>query len=255
MKFIVLTIFPNMFNLFWEFGIVGRAIKENIISATAVNIRDFASGKHRTTDDRPYGGGTGMVMKPEPLAEAIQFAVKTLPEATVALLSPQGRVFNQKMAEDLATLKGLILICGRYEGVDERISESVVDLEISIGDYILTGGETAGMVIMDAVTRLIPGALGGDDSTQKESFSNGLLEHAHFTRPKSFKGREIPEVLVSGNHREIERWRLESALIRTFLKRKDLLETKNLSPEEVDILKKWSRDIEKIIDAHALENG
>ncbi|MEW5909306.1 MAG: tRNA (guanosine(37)-N1)-methyltransferase TrmD [Thermodesulfobacteriota bacterium] len=251
MKFIVLTIFPNMFDHFWEFGIVGRAIKEHIISASAINIRDFASGKHRTTDDRPYGGGTGMVMKPEPLAEAIQFARKSLPEGMVVLLSPQGRVFNQEMAEQLARVSGLILVCGRYEGVDERICESLVDMEISIGDYILTGGEPAGMVLMDAVTRLMPGALGGDDSAQKESFSNGLLEHAHFTRPRAYQESQIPEVLFSGNHRRIEEWRMESALIRTFLKRKDLLEARTLSTEEVEILKKWSRDLEKIIDAQA----
>ena len=248
MKFAVLTIFPDMFTRFWEFGIIGRAIKEKKISASALNIRDFASGKHRTTDDRPFGGGTGMIMKPEPLAKAIRFAKNALPGASVVLLSPQGRVFNQVMAGQLAALEELILVCGRYEGVDERISEELVDLEISIGDYVLTGGELAGMVVIDAVTRLIPGTLGCAESAQNDSFADGLLEYPQFTRPRNFEGAEVPEVLLSGNHQEIEKWRCESALIRTLLKRKDLLETRRLKKGEADILRKWLRDIETILE-------
>ena len=166
MKFVVLTIFPEMFDTFWAHGIVRRAIENKKIFASAINIRDYTEDRHQATDDRPYGGGSGMVMKPEPLAKAIRAATATQPGARTVLLTPQGRVFNQKLAHELASLDGLVLVCGRYEGVDERICHVLIDYEISIGDYVLTGGELAGMIIIDAVTRLIPGALGGEDAAE-----------------------------------------------------------------------------------------
>jgi tRNA (guanine37-N1)-methyltransferase len=252
MNYVVLTIFPEMFNPFWEHGIIRRAIDQNKIFASALNIRDFAEGKHRITDDRPFGGGCGMVMKPEPLAGAIRAASKQSPLSKRILLTPQGRRFDQSVARELSSSNGLILICGRYEGIDERIRHDFVDDEISIGDYILTGGEVAAMVIIDSVTRLIPGVLGGRDSAEKDSFSGSILEHAHYTRPRNFEGAEVPEVLLSGNHKEIEKWRLETSLIRTFLKRRDLLENRPLKKQEIEVLKKWCHDIEKIIRDQSL---
>ncbi|MBL7180868.1 MAG: tRNA (guanosine(37)-N1)-methyltransferase TrmD [Desulfobacterales bacterium] len=254
MDFIVLTIFPEMFAPFWEHGIIKRAIDQNKIFAAAVNIRDYAKGRHRVTDDRPYGGGSGMVMKPEPLAAAIRAATSKAPSSRTILLTPQGRCFNQIVAHELASSQGLVLVCGRYEGVDERICHEFIDDEISIGDYVLTGGELAAMVIIDAVTRLIPGVLGGEDSAEKDSFSGDVLEHPHYTRPRVFEGAEVPEVLLSGHHKEIEKWRLEASLIRTFLKRKDLLENRLLSRVEIEILKTWCRDIEKIISDQSLHS-
>ncbi len=250
MHFTVLTIFPEMFDPFWEHGIVRRAIEHQIIWASAINIRNFAEGRHQATDDRPYGGGSGMVMKPEPLAAAIREASKTMPGAKTVLLTPQGRMFNQQMARSLASCQGLVLVCGRYEGVDERICDDLIDYEISIGDYVLTGGELAAMVVIDAVTRLVPGALGGEDAAEKDSFSDGLLEHAHYTRPGIFEDREVPEVLLSGHHQEIERWRRESSLMRTLLKRPDLLEQRELPNEETEVLRRWGSQIRKILDCH-----
>ncbi len=248
MYFTVLTIFPEMFDSFWKHGIIRRAIEHNQMVASAVNIRDYAEDRHQVTDDRPYGGGSGMVMKPEPLAAAIRDTTKTLKTARTVLLTPQGRVFNQKLAWELVSYEALILVCGRYEGVDERICHDLIDDEISIGDYVLTGGELAAMVIIDAVTRLLPGALGGKDAADKDSFSDELLEHAHYTRPSDFEGREVPKVLRSGHHQAIETWRIESALMRTLLKRPDLLQKKKLNPQQWEIFTKWHREIEKILD-------
>ena len=250
MKFVVLTIFPEMFDPFWDHGIIRKAIDQKTIIASSLNIRDYAADKHQVTDDKPYGGGSGMVMKPEPLAGAIRAAKRKVPSAKTILLTPQGQTFNQKVAHKLASFAGLILVCGRYEGVDERISHELIDTEISVGDFVLTGGELAAMVIIDTVTRLIPGALGGEDAAEKDSFSNGLLEHAHYTRPRRFEGNPVPEVLLSGHHQEIENWRLESSLLRTLLRRADLLKKKSLSKQELDILKKWSRNIQDIINFH-----
>jgi len=230
MNFVVLTIFPEMFNPFWEHGIIRRAIDRNKIRVSAIDIRDFAEGKHRVTDDRPYGGGCGMVI----------------------LLTPQGRRFDSSVAHELSSSEGLIFICGRYEGVDERICLDFIDDEISIGDYVLTGGELAAMVIIDAVTRLIPGILGGRESAEKDSFSGGILEYAQYTRPRSFEGHDVPEILLSGDHKKIENWRLETSLIRTFLKRPDLFENRALSKQEIEILKKWCVDIERIIHNQSL---
>ena len=236
-----------MFDPFWDHGIIRRAIDQKKIIASTLNIRDFAEDKHQVTDDRPYGGGSGMVMKPEPLAGAIRAANRKFPSAKTILLTPQGRVFNQNLANELASFEELAFVCGRYEGVDERISHDLIDYEISIGDYVLTGGELAAMVVIDAVTRQIPGTLGGEDAAEKDSFSDGLLEHAHYTRPQDFEGKTVPEILLSGHHQEIENWRRESALMRTMLKRPDLLENKRLDQKEIEILKKWLRQIEAII--------
>ena len=247
MDFTVLTIFPEMVNPFLEFGIIRRALEQEKITVSSINIRDFARDKHRVTDDKPYGGGCGMVMKPEPLSAAIGQAKTATPDAKTILLTPQGRPFTRDVAHELATLPGMILVCGRYEGIDDRVGQNLIDAEISIGDYVLTGGELAAMVIIDAVSRLIPGILGGDDSADKESFENGLLEHAQFTRPRNFEGDEVPDVLVSGNHEAIDLWRLESSLMRTLLRRPELLKAKPLSKEEKEILKKWGRQIDTLI--------
>jgi len=214
MDFNVLTIFPAFFDSFVSHGIMRRAIEAGVIAVNPMDIREFAEGSHRITDGRPYGGGAGMVMKPEPLAKAIIAAKERTPDSRTILLSPQGRPFKQAIAGELSLLNGLIFICGRYEGVDERVYKYIDD-EISIGDFVLTGGEPAAMVIIDAVTRLIPGALGDEASAQKESFEDHLLEHAHYTRPPEFEGEAVPDVLLSGNHGVIETWRLESALMRT----------------------------------------
>lgn len=251
-RFVNLTIFPELFSSFLEHGIVRKAIDQKTIDVSTVNIRDFAKDRHRTTDDRPYGGGCGMVMKPEPLAAAIRHARNEVSDSKTILLTPQGQVLNQKMVRNFAYEKGLILVCGRYEGVDERICSDFIDHEISVGDYILTGGELGAMIIIEAITRLIPGSLGGTDSAEKDSFSDDLLEHAHYTRPRTFEGETVPEVLMSGNHKKIEKWRLETALIRTFLKRKDLLKNRAFTEQESNILKKWRFEIEEIIRTQSL---
>ncbi|MBW2176686.1 MAG: tRNA (guanosine(37)-N1)-methyltransferase TrmD [Deltaproteobacteria bacterium] len=251
MDFTVLTIFPDMFHEFWNYGIVGRAIAQKHISASTLNIRDCALDKHRVTDDRPYGGGCGMVMKPEPLARAIREAKQQAPSSATILLTPQGRPFNQETARSFAREDGFILVCGRYEGIDERIFYDLVDHEVSIGDYILTGGELAAMIVIEAVTRLIPGVLGGEDSAELDSFSGDLLEHAHFTRPPDFEGQQVPKVLLSGNHREIEKWRFETSVVRTFLKRPDLMENRALTRQEVELLKEWCSRIERIVQAQS----
>jgi tRNA (guanine37-N1)-methyltransferase len=248
MDFSILTIFPEIFDSFLAHGIIRRAIEAKIISVNPMDIRRFAEGRHRITDDRPYGGGAGMVMKPEPLAEAITEAQRLIPGGRTILLSPQGRPFKQSVASEFSTLDGLIFICGRYEGVDERIYK-YIDEEVSIGDYVLTGGEPAAMIIIDAVTRLIPGALGGEDSAEKDSFTDQLLEHAHYTRPPVFEDEAVPDILLSGNHGAIADWRLESSLIRTLLKRPDLLESKMLGSREKKVLKRWCKYIEQLISA------
>lgn len=248
MKFNVVTIFPELFPPFWENGILRRAIDAGIISAEATDIRDFTRDRHRTADDRPYGGGCGMVMKPEPLAAALRHAKARLPNAATLLMTPQGKRFSQPMAEALAGEAELIFVCGRYEGIDERFCERFIDLELSIGDFVMTGGELAAMVVMDAVTRLLPGALGGEDSAAFDSFTQGCLEHAHYTRPQDFAGEPVPDVLLSGNHAAIERWRRESALIRTLLKRPDLLRGRRLETGDIDLLKRWRKEIDGIIN-------
>ena len=247
MKFVVLTIFPELMDAFWANGIMRRAIQSGAIDTTAINIRDHAEGRHRVTDDRPYGGGCGMVMKPEPLAAATKAARQMAPQAPTLLLSPQGQRFDQGLARQLAQLPGMILVCGRYEGVDERFTEQFVDMEISIGDFVMTGGEVGAMAVMDAVTRLIPGVLGNEDSAEQDSFGDDRLDTAHYTRPPAFEGDEVPEVLLSGHHDRIARWRCADALLRTFARRPDLLRKGRLSDEEMALLSAWHREIESII--------
>ena len=247
MKMIVLTIFPELLAAFWASGIMRRACESGAIRTEAINIRDYAQGRHRVTDDRPYGGGCGMVMKPEPLAGAVRAAGQLAPAAPTILLSPQGEPFDQALARELAGLPGMILVCGRYEGIDERFSEQFVDLEVSLGDFVMTGGEVAAMAVMDAVTRLLPGVLGNEDSAEQDSFGHHRLDNAHYTRPPEFEGRRVPEVLFSGHHDRIARWRRADALMRTFAKRPDLLYQGELGDEERALLREWHREIERII--------
>jgi len=222
MQYNVITLFPEMFGDPLNASIVKRAQEKGLIEIAVHNLRDHCTDKHRVTDDIPYGGGVGMVMKPEPLIKAIEALRTAKPEARTLLMTPQGKRFNQKDAERLTAFPALTLVCGRYEGVDERV-RSFVDEELSIGDYILTGGELASMVIIDAVTRLLPGVLGDADSLKEESFNQSLLEAPQYTRPRVFRNMEVPEVLLSGNHAEIERWRQQQALKRTEERRPDLL--------------------------------
>ncbi len=219
----VLTLFPEFFESPLATSLTGKAIDRGHFSVELTDIRAFTTDKHRTCDDLPYGGGAGMVMKPEPLVAALEDAREALPGAPRILLTPQGEPFTQQIAAELSEEPGLILTCGRYEGVDERVREHWIDRELSLGDFVLTGGEVAAMAIIDAVTRLLPGVLGNQDSIEEESFSRPLLEYPHFTRPRSFRGHEVPEVLLSGDHGRIAQWRHEQALERTRRRRPDLL--------------------------------
>jgi len=248
MNVCVLTLFPDLFEPFWDHGIIRRAVRAEKIIPLTIDIRNHAQGRHRVTDDRPYGGGCGMVMKPEPLTAAMAEARKRLPSATTILLSPQGRRFDQNLAESLASAAQLILVCGRYEGVDERFIDRCVDVEVSIGDFVLTGGELGAMVVIDAIARLIPGVLGNADSAGSDTFSDGLVEYAHYTRPAAFENEGVPDVLLSGNHRAIDRWRRETALMRTVLKRPDLLTRRDMTAQERLVLEKWHREIGRLID-------
>ncbi|MDJ0720218.1 MAG: tRNA (guanosine(37)-N1)-methyltransferase TrmD [Desulfobacterales bacterium] len=247
MHLAVLTIFPNMFDLFWDHGIVRRAIAAGLVQPETLDIRSFTDDRHQVTDDRPYGGGCGMVMKPEPLASAIAAARERIQGAVTVLMSPQGVKLSQQTAEGLARHRGLIFICGRYEGVDARVIQRHVDCELSIGDYVLSGGELAAMVAMDAVIRLLPGVLGGAQSAACDSFSDGLLEHGHYTRPREFEGRKVPEVLLSGDHQAIARWRQRMSLGETLLRRPELLERRALDERERQILQEWSQALERIL--------
>lgn len=243
--------FPDMFSGFLAAGIVKRAIEARCMSVDVVDIRGFATDRHRTVDDRPYGGGCGMVMKPEPLAMAIGEAKARNPEAQTILLSPQGKPFDQRLAQELCHEKGLILVCGRYEGVDERVSQLLVDMELSIGDFILTGGELASMIVMDAIARLLPGSLGNDRSALEDSFADGGLDHPQYTRPRCFEGECVPDVLLEGDHGAIRQWRQRTSLIQTLFKRPDLLYGRQLSAQEITILKKLRQDVETILESHA----
>jgi tRNA (guanine37-N1)-methyltransferase len=237
MKFDILTLFPDFFMPFLEEGVLGRAVKKGILDIRLTDIRSFADGRHKVTDDRPYGGGNGMVMKPGPIYQALKSIERVEDSTSVILLTPQGRKFDQAMAWDLAARRHIILICGRYEGVDERIISGHVDQEVSIGDYVLSGGELGAMVVVDAVSRLIPGVLGGERSNIEDSFEDGLLEHPHFTRPRNFMGKEVPEVLLSGDHEKIRVWRRMESLKRTLQKRPDLLNDRTLGKEDKALLK------------------
>jgi tRNA (guanine37-N1)-methyltransferase len=221
MKIDVLTLFPEMFSGPLDVSIVGRARKAGLLDLRLQNLRQWTHDRHKTVDDTPFGGGAGMVLKPEPIFEAVESLADD--KSHVILTSPSGRPFNQAIARELAQKEHLLIICPSYEGVDERVCETLVDDELSIGDYVLTNGGLPAMVIIDAVTRLLPGALGDDESAQDESFSHGLLEYPHYTRPAEFRGMKVPEVLLSGHHAEIEKWRAEQARRRTEERRPDLL--------------------------------
>ena len=237
MRFDILSIFPEMFPFLIDYGIVGRAVESGKLKINVVNIRNFGEGPHLMTDDRPFGGGDGMVMKPEPIFRALESIPKLKGKRKVVLLTPQGQLFDQSIALSLSELQQIILVCGRYEGVDERVRSRYVDMEISIGDYILTGGELPAMIIVEAVSRLIPGILGGERSHLEETFEDCLLEYPHYTRPRIFKGDEVPPVLLSGDHKEIRLWRRAQSIKRTLEKRPDLLERANLSEMDKSILK------------------
>jgi len=216
----VITIFPKMLRVFLEESILGRAAEKNAVSYNIINLRDFTADRHQTVDDRPYGGGPGMIMKAEPIFKAVE-SVKT-PEARVILMSPQGKVFNQGMARELSGCSQLVFICGQYEGVDERVSQALATDEISIGDYVLTSGTLAAVVVIDAVVRLLPNVLGAEGGAESDSFSAYQLEHPQYTRPEEFRGMKVPSVLLSGDHAEIERWRREQSGKRTRQRRPDL---------------------------------
>ena len=236
MIFDVLTLFPGMFKSPFAESVIGKAQKRGLLQVRFFNIREYATDKHHTTDDRPYGGGEGMVLKPEPIVRALEAIRPMGLPPYVILLSPQGRLFCQRIAQELSGKGRLILICGHYEGVDERVAQYFVDDELSIGDYILTGGELAAMVVIDAVARLLPGVLGNRDSAIKESFEDLLLEHPQYTRPREFRGLQVPEVLLSGHHERIRRWRRAQALWRTKLRRPDLFRQLKLMPEDRKLL-------------------
>jgi len=236
MRFDILTLFPDLFSAFVKETIPGRAVAKGLIDIRLIDIRAFAKGPHRVTDDRPYGGGDGMVMKAGPILRALESIERATDRSRVILLSPQGEPFTRARAWELSSMEQVILICGRYEGVDERIREECVDVELSIGDYVLSGGELGAMVVVDAVSRLIPGVLGGERSNLEDSFEDGLLEYPHYTRPRVFRDRGVPPVLLSGDHEKIRVWRRAQALKRTLERRPDLLEKAQLTEEDRGIL-------------------
>ncbi|QAY65580.1 tRNA (guanosine(37)-N1)-methyltransferase TrmD [Paenibacillus protaetiae] len=239
MKIDVLTLFPEMFDGVFNASILGKAKEKGIVDLHAIDFRPYANNKHNTVDDYPYGGGGGMVLKPEPIFAAVEDLMKdTAVKPRVILMCPQGETFTQKKAEELSKSDHLVFICGHYEGYDERIREHLVTDELSIGDYVLTGGELPAMTVIDSVVRLLPGVLGNESSAVTDSFSTGLLEYPHYTRPPAFRGWEVPEVLLSGHHARIEAWRREQSLLRTLRRRPDLLESVDLSPKEREWIKK-----------------
>jgi tRNA (guanine37-N1)-methyltransferase len=245
MRFDIVTIFPEIFRGVFEFGIIRRAVEAGLIEIKVHDLRDYTYDRHRQVDDRPFGGGAGMVMKPEPLFRAVEAITHRATDASVVLLSPQGRLFDQRVAEEFSNLSQVVLICGRYEGVDERVVESLINDEVSIGDYVLSGGEIPAMVVVDAATRLIPGALGCEQSAETESFArrgrwSGLLDYPHYTRPVEYRGMRAPDVLSSGNHAEIEAWRWRKALEKTLRRRPDLIRGRAISDSE-------RREIEEIL--------
>lgn len=226
MKIIIITLFPEYFDVFQHLGVIGRAIQAGRVDLQLINPRDFTEDVHRTVDDRPFGGGPGMVMLAEPLAQAIEAAKAQMPSANVVYLSPQGEVFQQSVANAMAhEVEELILLCGRYEGIDERVLDCLVDHEISLGDFVVSGGEVPAMMLLDAVIRLLPGVLGHQDSAVQDSFMHGLLDCPQYTRPSLWRGQAVPEILLSGDHQKIQQWRAEQAQLATLKKRKDLLQS------------------------------
>jgi len=245
LSFDIITIFPEIFRGVFEFGIIRRAVEAGLIEINLHDLRDYTYDRHHQVDDRPFGGGAGMVMKPEPLFRAIEAITYRVEDATVVMLSPQGRLLTQQVAEELAGRKRVVLICGRYEGVDERVIEQLAADELSIGDYVLSGGEIPAMVVVDAVTRLIPGALGCNESAERDSFADGLLDYPHYTRPAEYRGLKAPDVLVSGHHGEIEKWRRRKAMEKTLKRRPDLLERRALSEDERRLVEEILREMNK----------
>ena len=255
LKINIITIFPEMFEGPFSFGIIKRAIEKSAVEISVRNLRDYTTDKHKITDDYSFGGGGGMVMKPEPIFRAVE-AIKEEkgltpvvcpPSSKVILLTPQGKVFDHEIALRLSKENHLIFLCGRYEGVDERVREKLIDEEISIGDYVLTGGEFPAMVIVDAIIRLLPNVLGCEDSYKKDSFYEGLLDYPHYTRPEEFRGMKVPDILLSGHHKKVEEWRRYKSLEMTYLKRPDLLEKIELSDEDLktleEIRKKYQKNV------------
>lgn len=239
MDFYVLTLFPDMIMQGLSTSIIGRALGKETISLEAVNIRDYANNKHSKVDDYPYGGGAGMVMQAEPVYGAYQAVKEKIGcRPRVVYLTPQGKVFNQKMAEELAEEKNLVFLCGHYEGIDERVLEEIVTDYVSIGDYVLTGGELPAMVMIDAISRMVPGVLSNEESAQFESFQDGLLEYPQYSRPEVWRGKSVPPVLLSGHHANIEKWRREQSVLRTAERRPDLLEGAVLSEQEMKLVRK-----------------
>lgn len=241
MTFDILTLFPGMFASPFADSILGKAVDRGLIEIAAHNLRDWAEGRHKVTDDTPYGGGDGMVMKPEPVARALRDLRGRAPAAKVLLMTPQGRPFDQGAARELSREDGLIFVCGRYEGFDERI-RPMADAEYSLGDFVLTGGELAAMVMIDAVARLLPEVLGNRGSVEADSYSDGLLEYPHYTRPVEFAGQRVPDVLLSGNHAQIARWRRRQQLRRTLERRPDLLQSADLDEEDRLVLDELRRE-------------
>ncbi len=238
MNIAVCTIFPELFTPFFDTGLLGKAVGRGIVRPEVINPRDFTTDRHRTVDDMPYGGGAGMVMKPEPLVAAVEHAVSRVGRGRVIYMSPSGRPLTQKMAERLSAEETLIILCGRYEGIDQRVIDGWVDEEISIGDYVLNGGEVAAMVLIEAVTRLLPGVVGNPDSVQEESHTIGLLEYPQYTRPAQFRGMRVPDILLSGHHGNVAAWRRYMMLRRTMDVRPDLLEGRPQLIEELETLEK-----------------
>ena len=243
MRFDVVTLFPAMVNDVAQAGVLGRAIKNQVIELACWNPRDYTHDRHRTVDDRPYGGGPGMLMKVQPLRDAIHAAKQATDSVRkVIYLSPQGKRLDQMAVQQLATQSGLILVAGRYEGIDERLIETEIDEEWSIGDYVLSGGELAALVLIDAVARMLPGVLGDEDSAAQDSFMDGLLDCPHYTRPEEFEGRRVPAVLTGGNHQDITNWRMQQALGRTWLRRPELLAKLTLTEHQQRLLQLFQQD-------------
>ncbi|PWR00073.1 tRNA (guanosine(37)-N1)-methyltransferase TrmD [Leucothrix pacifica] len=243
MQISVITLFPELVKSVIAEGVVGRAAKRGLVELNCVNPRDYTEDIHRTVDDRPYGGGPGMVMRPDCLLKSIRAERKRLGETKVVYLTPQGRPIKQDMLKSLSEVDSVVLLCGRYEGIDERVIDLEVDEEWSLGDFVLSGGELAAMVVVDGVTRLLPEALGHDDSALEDSFSDGLLDHPHYTRPEKIEDLEVPEVLLSGNHQHIKKWRRKQALGRTYLRRPDVLQEKDLSKQDMVLLDDFMKEI------------
>ncbi|WP_239254323.1 tRNA (guanosine(37)-N1)-methyltransferase TrmD [Listeria ilorinensis] len=242
MQIDILTLFPDMFSGVVGSSIIKKAIEKDLVHVQITDFRAYAEGKHQVVDDYPYGGGAGMLLKAQPLFDAVEAVKQDEKQPRVILMDPAGRPFNQALAEEFAEEEQLIFICGHYEGYDERIRTSLVTDEVSIGDYILTGGEIGAMAMMDSVIRLLPGALGNQESAITDSFSTGLLEHPHYTRPSEFRGMRVPEILLSGNHAKIAEWRHQESLKRTFLRRPDLLEDYPLTAKDHELIDRWQKE-------------